>query len=437
MEGQIVEVVREKILGALERPAATLTPRDVVRPAVRGKALAVIGMRRAGKTTYLHQIRAELLAAGRSPERLVHFGFEDERLADLEARDLGIVIDTWRRLFPEPSEEPLTLFLDEMQRIPGWELFVRRLLDTPGHELFLSGSSAKLLSREVATSMRGRALEVVIRPFHFREFLRHQGREPKQARHVTLAAAALLERDFVRYLREGGFPEAQGCLPADRRQLLTGYVDILILRDVVERHHVANVTALRWLVRRLLGNAAGTMSVSKLAADFRSQGIAVGKDTLHELVRHLEDAFLLTTLPVATDSEKRRQSNPRKVYPVDTGLVPLFDRSGKENLGHLLETAVCHELERRGAELAYAKNDTGTEVDFVARFDDGELAVVQVCASLDDADTLARELRGLGDATSTWPRARRLLLTLEHRAPFPRMPKGVEVMAAWQWMLEA
>jgi predicted AAA+ superfamily ATPase len=438
VEGQISAIVREKILSSLERPAPALTPRDVVRPRVPGKALAVIGMRRAGKTTFLHQVRREMLAAGRSPHRLVYFGFEDERLADLAARDLGIVTDTWQRLFPEPSDEPLTLFLDEMQRISGWELYVRRLLDTPGHEIFLSGSSARLLSREVATSMRGRALEVTIRPFHFREFLRHHGREmPKRPRRVTLATAALVERDFARYLREGGFPEAQGLLLADRRQLLTGYVDILLLRHVVERHGIANVTALRWLVRRLLGNAAGTMSVSKLSADFRSQGIAVGKDTLHELVRHLEDAFLLTTVTVATDSEKRRQSNPRKVYPVDTGLVPLFDRSGKENLGHLLETAVFHELERRGAEVAYVKNEAGTEVDFLARFEDGDLALVQVCASLDDAGTLARELRGLDDATSTWPKARRLVLTMEYRAPFPRMPAGIDIMAAWQWMLES
>lgn len=175
------------------------------------------------------------------------------------------------------------------------------------------------------------------------------------------------------------------------------------------------------------------MSVTKLLADFKSLGIAVSKDTLFAYLQHLEDAFLVSTISVATDSERRRQTNPRKVYPVDTGLVPLFDKSSKENTGHLIETAVFHELQRRSHDIAYVKNETGTEVDFLARTDDGDL-LVQVCASIDDPNTLARELRALDDAAITWPHARRLLLTLEHRVPFP--PTGsVEVMPAWRWML--
>jgi predicted AAA+ superfamily ATPase len=435
MRDQISQVVAEKLLTALERPFEASTRRDVARPQLPGKALAVIGMRRSGKTTYLHQVRQELIAAGRSPNRLVYFNFEDERLADLQAKDLGIVTDTWRRLFPEPSSEPLTLFLDEMQRIPGWELYTRRLLDAPGHELFLSGSSARLLSREVATSMRGRALEVTIRPFSFREFRRHHGLAHVDVKRVTLEQAALVERDFRRFLVEGAFPEAQGTTVADRRQLLSGYVDILLLRDVIERHDVGNSTALRWLVRRLLGNAAGTMSVTKLLADFKSMGVAVAKDTLYAYLLHLEDAFLVTTIPVATDSERRRQTNPRKVYPVDTGLVPLFDRSGRENLGHLLETAVFLELQRRGADITYVKSESGTEVDFLARDHGGGETLIQVCVSIDDAETRAREVRALGDAATTFPRARRLLLTLEHRVPFPTT-SGVEVLPAWQWMLQ-
>jgi predicted AAA+ superfamily ATPase len=197
---------------------------------------------------------------------------------------------------------------------------------------------------------------------------------------------------------------------------------------------VGNSTALRWLVRRLLGNAAGTMSVTKLFADFKSMGVAVGKETLYAYLLHLEDAFLVTTVPVATDSERRRQTNPRKVYPVDTGLVPLFDRSGRENLGHLLETAVFHELQRRGADVTYVKSESGTEVDFLARGEDGRETLIQVCASIDDAETREREVRALNDAATTFPGAHRLILTLEHRVPFPTT-SGVEVMPAWLWML--
>ena len=147
MEGQIEPIIREKIASAVESPPPTLTRRDATLPPISGKAIAVIGMRRAGKTSFLHQCRADLIAGGRSPHRLLYFNFEDERLAGLTAANLHVIPDTHLRLFPEPANEPVTLFLDEIQLVPGWETFVRRLLDTPTHEIFLSGSSAKLLSR--------------------------------------------------------------------------------------------------------------------------------------------------------------------------------------------------------------------------------------------------------------------------------------------------
>lgn len=172
-----------------------------------------------------------------------------------------------------------------------------------------------------------------------------------------------------------------------RRQLLQGYIDVLLLRDVIERHQVSNVTALRWLVRRLLSSPAGLFSVTKFAADLKSQGIPVSRDHLYEFLAHLEDAFLLQTIPVATDSEKRRQVNPRKVYPADPALIPVLDRSGKANTGHALESAVFNELQRRRAEIAYVKTASGFEVDFLARYPDGTEELIQVCASIDDPDS--------------------------------------------------
>ena len=227
---------------------------------------------------------------------------------------------------------------------------------------------------------------------------------------------------------------AQGLPPGERRQLLQGYVDVLLLRDVIERHEVVNPTALRWMVRRLLGSPAGLFSVTKFAGELKSQGIAAGRETLYEYLAHLEDAFLLHTIPVATDSEKRRQVNPRKVYPADSGLIPVFDRSGKGNTGHALEAAVFVELQRRKAEVAYVKTPGGFEVDFLARYPDGSEELIQVCATVDNRETLAREVRALEDAGH--PRAKRLLLTLESRMPFPNAPTSILIQPAWQWMLE-
>lgn len=436
MEDQLEQVIREKVIAAIDAPLPSLTRRDAVLPAITGKAMAVIGMRRAGKTSFLHQCRADLISAGRTPARLLYFNFEDERLGEMQVGQLHLIPDIHLRLYPDPADEPVTLFLDEIQRVPGWEVFVRRLLDTPGYELFLSGSSAKLLSREIATSMRGRAWEIAIYPFSFTEFLRHHSHEiPDRPDRLTRPKSATLDHRFARYLETGGFPEAQDLTLATRRQLLQGYIDVLLLRDVIERHGVANVTALRWLVRRLLGSPAGLFSVTKFAADLKSQGISVSRETLYAFLSHLEDAFLLQTIPVASDSEKRRQVNPRKVYPADTALIPVFDRSGKANTGHALETAVFIELQRRRAEVAYVKTPAGYETDFLARHQDGTEELIQVCAAVDDPNTLTREVRALQDAAAQYPRARQLILTLESRLPFPSVPPPITILPAWQWML--
>jgi predicted AAA+ superfamily ATPase len=440
MEDQYRSVIRQKIVDNEAAPPPPFTRRDVWLPTVKGKAVAVIGMRRVGKTTLLWQVLADRLAgADAVPEPrhgLMYFGFEDERLAGLQGRHLDLLVEEYFRLHPEwRDRRRATFFLDEIQLVPGWELFARRLLDTEKIDIFLSGSSARLLSREVATSMRGRAMEAVVYPFSFRECLRHAGCEPKKnTDRMTKAERSLLDRRLLEYLERGGFPEAQGLDTRNRMELLSGYVDVVLLRDVIERHDVAQPRVLRWMARRLLGNAAGGFSVNKFHADLKSQGVAVGKDTLHDYLGYFEDAFLLRTLTIATDSERRRHVNPRKVYPVDTGLIPLFDRSGKTNLGHALETAVLLELERRGAEAAYVRTEGGFEVDFIARHTDGKEELLQVCASLDDPDTRTREIRALQDAATQYPRAGRRLIAFDAPPAF-ELPRGITFTRAAEWLL--
>jgi hypothetical protein len=437
MEVQLDDVVRDKLVTAIEAPPPPMTPRDIRLPPIASKAFTIIGMRRSGKTTYLHQCRAERLRVGQPAERLVYFNFEDERLGDVQSGQLARIVELHGRLYPQPDGAVVTFFFDEIQRVAGWEVFVRRLLDTTGYDVFLSGSSAKLLSREIATAMRGRAWEITLYPFSFGEYLRHHGLEvPTRLDRVTRRRALGWDQQVERYLDQGGFPEAQTLDLTQRRQLLQGYVDVVLLRDVIERHGIANSIALRWLVRRLLGNPAGLFSITRLFNDLRGQGIAVGRETLYALLDHLEDAFLLHTLPLATESEKRRQVNPRKVYPADSGLIPVFDRSGRANTGHALETAVCIELLRHGCELAYVQTRSGYEVDFLARWPDGRQTLIQVSASVHDPDTLAREVRALREASLEYHRAELELVVLDSLS-LPPVPPPIRVVPAWRWFLES
>ena len=236
-------------------------------------------------------------------------------------------------------------------------------------------------------------------------------------------------------LRRAAFPEAQGLDTATRYQLLRDYVDVAMLRDVVERYSVSNVAGLRWLVRHLLGNAAGLFSVEKFYGALKSQGLAISKDTVHQFMGYLQDCFLVRTVWMEAASERQRMVNPRKAYPVDPGLIPVFDRTGRSNLGHGLETAVLLELERRRAEVSYVKTPQGLEVDFLARYPSGEVELIQVCAEAGAPDTAERELRALIEAGRQFPQARKRLLTLTRDGLPHETPADVQAQPAYVWLL--
>ncbi len=431
-------VLAEQLAGSLQTPPPSHTPRRVHGlKRFPGKATAVVGMRRAGKTTFLHQLRQESLTTGTNPSRAPYVSFEDERFTGLEGRHLDLLLDEYQRLSTtEPGASAVMWCFDEIQLVPGWERFVRRLLDTEAAEVFVTGSSAALLSREIATALRGRAWQVLMHPFGFDEALRHQGVElPKRTDVLPRGERVRLERAFAAWLVAGGFPEAQGLDTVPRHQLLRDYVDVAVLRDVVERHGVGNVTGLRWLVRQLLGNAGGSFSVEKFHAALRSQGIAIGRDTVHQLLGYLEDCFLVRVVWMESSSERQRMVNPRKAYPVDPGLIPVFDRTGRANLGHALETAVLIELERRRLDVTYVRTRQGYEVDFLARDADGRRELIQVCADASEPASAERELRALTAAGEQFPDAEMRLLTLTRDGIPDPLPDGVVADPAWIWML--
>jgi hypothetical protein len=435
--GERRQALADLLSSSLERPIPEAVERRIPG-AVRipGKVTAIIGVRRAGKTTFVHQLRRERLAAGIPGQLIPYINFEHERLAELDASDLGFLLDEYRRLVPNASRLGTVLWsLDEIQVVAGWERFVRRIMDAGNAEVTVTGSSAALLSREIGTALRGRAWSVPLFPFSFAEVLIRNGLDIPDVDRMSSEDRGAVEAAFLRWLEVGGFPEAQDLDPGSRRQLLRDYVDVAMLRDVVERHQVSNITGLRWLVRHLLGNAAGSFSVEKFHRALKSQGIAISRDTLHQLVAHLEDCFLVRTVWMEADSERQRMVNPRKAYPVDTGLIPIFDRTGRGNIGHALETAVLVELERRRCDVTYVRTALGREVDFLARTPSGSRHLIQVCADATDAGTADREMGSLEEAGVAHAGARRWLLTLTRdRAP-AIVPDEVTTVPAWQWML--
>jgi hypothetical protein len=433
-------VLSEKLSEAvLPTPPLSMTLRDAHLPAVSGKVHAVIGMRRAGKTTFLRQLLAECRAE-LPTEQAIYLSFDDDRLGELPLEQLSFLLEEYYRRYPGlRGTKQVHWFLDEIQLVSGWERFARRVLDTEKISLVVSGSSAKMLSREVHSSLRGRGMETIIRPFGFREFLRHRREEPaKPPERWTAADRSHMEHQFREFLIQGGFPEIQN-LPTNLRiDILQGYVDSVLFRDVVERHAISQVAALRWIVRHALRNPAGRVSVHRLYQGLRSQGHAIGKDAVHAMVGHLIDAFLISAVSIATESERQRNSNPRKIYPSDPGLISAFAASGRANVGHALETVVFHELDRRDAEIAYVKCGGDLEVDFLARFPDGSEELIQVCADLSDPATHARELRAIEAAADLHPQATRRLLVLNRDAmDGAKPPPELTIEPASDWILRS
>jgi predicted AAA+ superfamily ATPase len=431
-------VLQEKLNAALGSSAPVrLTKRDVVLPGVPNKAHAVTGMRRAGKTSYLRQLnsaRSRELGAHRS----IYLSFDDDRLADLDATQLSALQEAYYRRFPElRGREHVAWYLDEIQLVDGWERFVRRVLDTELVEIVVSGSSAKMLSREVHTSLRGRGIETVIRPFSFREFLRHRDEEPSEPC-VTWTADVRsgIEKRFFEYLLQGGFPETQSVSDELRIELLQGYVDTVLFRDIVERHRISQVSALRWIVRHCLRNPAGSLSAHRLYTDLKAQGYAVSKDSIHQLLDHLLDTYLLALVPIHSASERQQNSNPRKCYPADPSLAHAFDSTGRRNIGHALEVAVFNELQRCGAEVSYCRTKEGFEVDFHARRSTRRPMLLQVCAEPTAPATLEREVRALEFVASTEPEAEPRLLVLTQEQALHCRAQGVPALAAYEWMLD-
>lgn len=438
MEGQIGldEVIDRLIADFQERDLPRVTPRTLTLPGLPGKADVVVGMRRSGKTWFLYQQIEERLAAGIERERLLYLNFEDERLLPLAAADLSRIPEAFYRRYPSSREKTCWFFFDEIQNVPGWETFVRRLIDSEKIALILTGSSARLLSREIATSLRGRSLSTEMLPFSFAESLRHAGVALPASWPPGAKTRSLLENRFETYLETGGFPEVQAISQDLRVRVLQEYIDVVIFRDVVERHSVENLPALRHLERKLLASPAGKFSVSKLYNDLKSQGMKVGKDTLYEYLAYLEDSFLLLTASVASPFARVRQVNPRKCYPVDPSLAAAVSFRASGDLGHLLETAVYLELRRRGKSLAYVATGSGYEVDFLAEDFLGSRELIQVCADLENPATRQREIRALQEGMEETHCDQATVVTLREESSVEVGGRPIRIVPAWRWLLE-
>lgn len=411
---------------SVERILPASRPREIVLPTGTGKVVGLAGVRRSGKTFLFFDTIRRLTDQGVDRRCIVYLNFEDDRLNPIRAEELDLVLRCLRELYPETGNHRVYMFLDEVQNAPGWERWVRRIQDTEDVEVYVTGSSSQLLTRDLATALRGRSITLEIFPLSFREALSFRGIEilPYNAENESL-----LRKELETYLAWGGFPEIILADEPLRPLILEEYAALMFYRDVVERYSVRNEKLMRELLRHVFRHTAGLLNVSKLHRDFRSLGFAISKNTLFDYLGYLEDAFLIFSLPIQKQSLRKQAHNPRKLHVIDPGLVAAFKANPGRDVGRKLETAVFLEMRRTRKDLFYYIN--GSEVDLC----DGEgTFFINTCWSLTEAETRQREARAMTFGHTRWPEAHGCLLFHEYTPGINQEIPGAE--PAWRFLAE-
>jgi hypothetical protein len=400
---------------------------------VKGKADVVIGMRRTGKTWFCYQKIKDLIASGIKKEEILYLNFEDDRLLEFNVNNFQEIIDVYFGKYPEHRNARCYFFFDEIQRIDQWEVFIRRLLDTENIQIFITGSSSKLLGSEIATSLRGRSLAIEIFPFSFEEYLKFHGLFPDRPKTFGANTTSKLRKAVKDYLEVGGFPEVQKTQRDLRIEILQGYIDSVLLKDIIERHKVSNVLVLKHLVRHIMNSSGGQFSVNKFFNTMKSMSIKCTKNNLYEYLDHLTDAFLFYKVPVHSRSEKARLTNPVKIYTIDTGLLTSMTFRNSNNSGQLLETMAFMHLRREGYDVEYLHTKDGREVDFFARHKiSGETQLIQICWEMSDKKTFERDLHGLKSAMDEFSLPTGTIVTWDDETV---IDKKIKVIPIWKWLL--
>jgi len=420
-------VLRTLLYEWQDRKLPSLIERDIqldVSPPGIHHATVITGFRRVGKTYLLYQTIQRLLQ-NHTREDVIYINFEDERIVSLTTDLLTDLIPEIQALY---GKKPKYLFLDELQLIPNWSKWVRRILDSESIQMFITGSSSKMSSAELPTELRGRAWEVRVEPLTFREFLRFKNTSIDFDRlDYVKEEAARFQFLFDEYLLYGGLP-AVVLTPIEKKQeLLQSYFRTVVQRDVAERYKVENDAALRTLLKLLLNSSY--ITISKLHNNLKSMGIAVGKSTVDNYLAYIKASYFLEELYIYSPAVINQLQYPRKVYFIDSGFMTALSTKFSSNMGRLFENLAFHELARNHETMYYYKDDKGNEVDFVILEVGKPAALYQVCFDLADEETLLREIRALIKAGTTLNCSNLNLITMEKPRAL-QIPREIRVITA-------
>jgi predicted AAA+ superfamily ATPase len=403
-----------------------LVERELKIPLYPKKIITIYGPRRSGKSFYFFSLIKSLIKKGIPKEKILYFNFEDDRILPLDFKELNFILEAYFELYPENKKEEIFLFFDEIQNIKNWEVFVRRLYEKEKAKIFITGSSSKLLSQEIATSLRGRTIRYGLHPLNFKEFLYF--RKEKLERDFEYTSQRFkIKKLLEEYIEWGGFPEV--VLEKDltlKKKILAEYFNLLVYRDLAERFSLENVALLKELLKFLLANITSNFSVNSYFNALK-QKLPVSRDTIYSYLSHIEEGQYFFLLPQFSYSLKVQKANPKKIVCLDNGLRNNIAFRFSQDKGKLAENLVGAILKSRENEVFYWKNKR--EVDFVLKRDN-ELSALNICFS----DSIKeREIGSLLEFKEKFKKTKELILISQD---IEKQEKGIKFLPLWKWLLK-
>jgi predicted AAA+ superfamily ATPase len=423
------EVFKRLITDFIEKDIKNIQKRKYAIPLESKKIISLIGVRRSGKSSLLFDTINQLRKI-QPKENIIYINLEDDRLYPLKLASLDAILEAYYELYPHKKDEKIYLFLDEVQVVENWELYIRRVYDTENIQIYITGSSAKLLSTEIATSLRGRTITYEIFPFSFKEYLEYKNININLYSSKSLS---FIHNELENYLFDGGFAETIAEDKSISRKILSDYLELIVYKDIVDRYNISNRSLLKSLNKYCFTNLATLVSFTKLYNEFKSQGFKIGKDTIFNYVSHLEDAYAIFTLPIYRNSVKEEQRNPKKVYAIDNGFKKIYDYAMGEDKSKLYENIVFLHLRRQTKDLYYFKQNQ--EVDFYARIEAKEY-LINVSYIIEDEKTRKRELDGLLEAMAYFKLDVAYLITKDEESVVKIENKTIFIKPLYKYLLE-
>jgi len=400
-----------------------LIERELKLKEVSGKAVSIVGVRRSGKTSLLLHHFQKLRNEGKS---VVFFPFDDDRIFPPTLDTIRTVIKVAKEFYPDGK---IHFFFDEIQEVDRWELAVKRLVEREGHYVFLTGSSSKLLSKEIATQLRGRTVTHEIFPFSFREILKLH--DIGVSKYFTESQEAKIRRLLRTYLEWGSFPEIW-IKKEFADSTLKDYVNVMIYRDVIERYSIRNYRAFKLFLKLAVTSFSTRISISKIANYMKSLNMSISRNSLYSYLEYCNDAYILFPVRRFSYSLKEVEQSKPKIYAIDNGIVRVFSHKITENIGRLMENVVFLELRRRHKEnenLFYYITNDGKEIDFLIK--NGEVELVEVTYDLDQ-DHVKRVLRALNELGVR----EGTIVTWDTEDTIEKEGKTIRVVPLWRWLLQ-